>query len=115
MKLATQHTKELEKFGEMIEKAINYPDLTPDKLVIISLTEEGHRSILTPERIKLLLTIKHKRPKNVGELAEMVGRRKDAVSRDLNILKNYGFLELIQHGKEKRPIVEKEAIMMSLR
>ena len=33
----------------------------------------------------------------------------------MNILKNYGFLELIQHGKEKRPIVEKEAIMMSLR
>lgn len=114
-KIARQHVKELENFGKMVEKAIKYPDLTPDNLIIISLTEEEHKSILTSERIKLLLTIKHKKPKTVGELAEMIHRRKDAVSRDLSILKNYGFLELIQQGKNKKPVVKKEAIMIPLK
>lgn len=109
-----KHDKVIELFGNLIENAIKHPELTPDRVVIISLSEEEKNRILTPERLKLIRTIKKHNPKSVGKLAKLVDRRVDAVSRDLKILQNYGFLELLQIGKVKRPKIEKDILIIPL-
>jgi len=106
--------KLLQMFGKMIENAIENPELAPDKVVIISLSVEERNRILTPERIRLIRVIRNKKPKNVKGLASLVDRRVDAVSRDLRILNNYGFLEFLRNGKEKTPRIEKEILMIPL-
>ena len=108
------HKKTLDLFGKMVEEFMKNPDLAPDKLVIISLSEEEKNRVLTPERIRLIRTIKNENPKNVKELAKLVNRRVDAVSRDLKILSFYGFLELLQVGKQKMPRIKKDILMIPL-
>jgi len=108
------HEKAIKMFGKMVEEAIKNPESAPDKVIVISLTDEEKNRILTPERLKLMRIIKEKKPKSVNELAKLVDRRMDAVSRDLKILKFYGFLELIQSGKQKIPKMKKETLLISL-
>lgn len=107
------HKKIIKMFGKMVEEAIRNPESAPDKLVVISLTEEEKNRIITPERLRLIRIIKEKKPRSVSELAKLVGRRVDAVSRDLRILEFYDFLELLQSGKQKIPKMEKEALLIS--
>lgn len=114
LKMKQNHKKIMKMFGKMVEDAIKNPESAPDKVIMISLTEEEKNRILTPERLRLIRTIKSKNPKSVSELAKSVGRRTDAVSRDLKTLEFYGFLELIQSGKQKIPKIEKEVLLMSL-
>jgi len=108
------HEKAIKMFGKMVEEAIKHPELAPERVIVISLTEEEKENILTPKRLELIRTIKKQKPKSVKELAEIVGRRVDAVSRDLKILENYGFLELLQVGKQKQPLIEKDALLIPL-
>lgn len=109
------HEKTLKLFGKMVEEAIKHPEIAPDKLVIISLSDEEKNRVLTPERLKLIRTIRNKEPKSVNELARLVGRRLDAVSRDLKILQFYGFLEFIRTGKKKIPKMEKDFILIPVK
>lgn len=106
--------KVMDMFGKLVEEAIKHPELAPSKVVIISLSEEEQRNILTPRRLELIRTIKSEHPDSVRELARMVNRRVDAVSRDLKTLENYGFLTMLQIGKQKQPVVEKEVLLMPL-
>jgi len=101
-------------FGKMVEEAIKNPESVPDKLVVISLSEEEKNRVLTPEKLRLIRIIKNGNPKNVKELAKLANRRVDAVSRDLKVLSFYGFLELVQIGKQKMPRIKKDILMIPL-
>jgi len=71
------------------------------------------RKTLTPERIKLMSIIRHKKPKSIYELAKMVNRDRRAVITDVNILNNLGFVELEKEHKVRdlvRPIVNFEKL-----
>ncbi len=108
------HEKAIDVFGKMVEEFIKYPDLAPDRLVVISLSDEEKNRVLTPERLKLIRIIKNKKPEGVSELAKLVDRRMDAVSRDLKILKFYGFLDFVKTGKKKIPKIEKDVLIIPL-
>lgn len=106
--------KNFADLARMIDFAIKHPDIAPDKVVIISMSEKKLNEILTPARLGLIRVIKTERPKSVSELAKAVKRPLESVSRDLKILHNYGFLEFIKNGKEKAPKIEKNAILIPL-
>ncbi|MBT4350950.1 ArsR family transcriptional regulator, partial [archaeon] len=55
---------------------------------------EQLRTFLTPKRIELLRTIRHKEPKSIYELAKIVNRTTENVNTDVKLLKNLGFVKL---------------------
>ncbi|MDO8427709.1 MAG: helix-turn-helix domain-containing protein [Candidatus Diapherotrites archaeon] len=56
-------------------------------------------AILSPERLKLLQTLKQKPNCSVNQLAEQVGRKREAVSRDLKLLSSHDMIKLQKNGK----------------
>lgn len=106
----------LELFGRMIQEAIRNPDLTPDRLSVISLSEESRHRILTPKRLEILRILRERgeRIESITDLAKEANRSLESVSRDLKILRNYGFVELSRNGKAKRPLLVKEIILIPI-
>ncbi len=106
--------KGLELFTKMVKFSVEYPDLAPDRLLIIDMGKETFEKILSSSRLELIRAINEKSPKSVGELAEILDRPVESISRDLKILSNYGILKLIQVGKVKRPVIEKDMLLVPL-
>jgi len=106
--------EDLELFGRLVKEAIRHPDLTPDRLTILSLSEEEQNRVLTPKRLELVRVIRDQEPETISELAELVGRRVDSVSRDLRILSTYGIIEFMKRGREKKIILSKDLIILPL-
>lgn len=108
-------TKEsIKMFDKMLDFAVKHPDITPDRVLVISMKEDTLKTIFTQSRIELIKTVKSKSPHSVGELADMLDRPVESVSRDLKILENYGLLELVQVGKLKQPVVEKDTLLIPI-
>ena len=62
---------------------------------------ESARKILSPRRMQLLAVIKHQKPASIYELAKMVGRDRKAVTTDINLLEELGFVKLKKHQRER--------------
>ena len=60
------------------------------------------RSLLSPEKARLLHLIKTKQPNSIYELAKLLGRDFKAVRADIRVLENFGMLEMIPVHKGKR-------------
>jgi predicted transcriptional regulator len=101
--------------SRMIDFALEKPELAPSRILVINLNKGNLEKILTPCRMDLIRTIGEKKPESVGELAESVKRPLESVSRDLNILENYGLLTFVKTGKIKKPEIEKDVIMIPLK
>jgi predicted transcriptional regulator len=95
--------KLLDMFTRMQQE---YPEFTPDKILIIDV--KLMKKIVTPSRVELIEAIRNHKPKSVNDLARIVNRPQESVSRDLTILNNYGVLEFVQVGKTRRPVIDKE-------
>lgn len=98
----------------MLMEGLKHPELMPERLVVISFSEQEKNNILTPARLGLIRNIRERNPESVKALAGIVKRRVDAVSRDLKVLGNYGLLEFVRNGKHKAPKVQKEALLIPL-
>ena len=60
------------------------------------------RSMLSPEKSRLLHVIKSKQPNSLYELAKILGRDFKAVRHDISILEHFGMVEMIPVHKGKR-------------
>lgn len=100
--------------SRMIDFALEKPELAPSRVLVINMNKKSLEKILTPGRMELIRVVKERKPESVGELARMVNRPIESVSRDLKTLENYGLLALIQVGKSKRPEIEKDVLMVPL-
>ncbi|MCS4541558.1 MAG: helix-turn-helix domain-containing protein [Euryarchaeota archaeon] len=100
--------------SRMIDFALERPGLAPSRILIVSLSKRTLEKVLTPSRMDLIRMIREKRPKSVGELAKLVKRPVESVSRDLRFLESYGLLSLVQVGKIKKPEIEKDVLMIPL-
>ena len=102
-----QADSESSRFGdlkELVNQAIENPEGTPDRYSIVSLPPELNYKVMTEKRTQLLKELKNDPDiESITALAEKVERRLDAVSRDLKILENYGFIDLKKKGREKVP------------
>ena len=71
-----------------------------DKIVVESLDEL--RKVLTKERIRLLHTVRTKKPKSVYDLSLMLERDRKAIITDLKILKRLGLVKIAKRRTMKR-------------
>ena len=60
------------------------------------------RSILSPEKSRLLHTLKIKQPNSIYELAKILGRDFKSVRQDVLILEDFGIIETIPVHKGNR-------------
>jgi predicted transcriptional regulator len=100
--------------SRMLDYAIEKPRKAPNRVLVINFSNSSIEKILTPARVELLKVVLHDKPKTVGILTELLKRPKEAVSRDMRILSNYGLLSFVQAGRQKMPKVEKDIITMPL-
>ena len=105
MKKDNMGIKLLDMFTRM---QTEYPEFSPDRILIIE--TNVLRDIITPARTELMEVIKEKKPNSVSELAKLVNRPQESVSRDLTVLNNYGILDFVKTGTVRKPIIEKDII-----
>ena len=72
----------------------------------IILTPEGFAKIFSPERIKLMLRIKRDKIRNIYQLAKEVGRKYEAVYRDIKLLEGFGIIQLKDKDRGKVPFMK---------
>ncbi len=60
------------------------------------------RHLLSNERVRILHTIKTKKPESIYKLAKTLGRDFKSVNMDVKFLEKFGFLEFIAEKKGKR-------------
>lgn len=60
------------------------------------------RSILNPEKAKIIHALKTKQPNSIYELAKILGRDFKTVRQDIALLEKIGFVEMIPIHKGKR-------------
>jgi predicted transcriptional regulator len=60
------------------------------------------RTMLSPEKARLLHVLRSKQPNSLYELAKILGRDFKAVRHDISILENFGMVEMIPIHKGKR-------------
>lgn len=101
--------------SKLIDLSLERPDLVPQKILVVNLSKATLEKILTPSRLDVIRTIREKNPKSVGELSRLSKRPLESISRDLRILENYGILEMIQTGRIKKPIIEKDLMLIPLK
>ena len=68
----------------------------------IYLSPEEIPKLFSEERVKLIHEIR-KKDYSVNELAVKLKRRRENISRDLNILEHFGVVQMQRIGREKHP------------
>lgn len=104
----------MELFDKLIDFALEYPELAPDRVIVMSLSKKTLEKVLTPARMQLIRMIKDRKPRSVSQLAKIAGRPIQSVSRDLRILSFYGFLEFDRVKKQRIPKIEKDILIVPL-
>lgn len=100
--------------SQMIDFALKYPDLAPDRVAVISASTKTFEKVLTPARLQLIRTIKSRNVRSVSQLARITRRPIESISRDLKILSFYGFLEFSREGKRRIPHITKDVLIVPL-
>lgn len=76
------------------------------------------KQLLNPEKIKILYTIKHYSPNSVYELAKTLKRDVKAVSQDIKILEQSGFIriekEKVKNRWHSKPILQLDKITITI-
>ncbi len=88
------------KVSELVE-AVKEGKKISKKIVIF--TPEIFSQIFSTERIRLLLEIKTGKSVSITQLAGKVGRKFEAVHRDLKLFENYGLIKLTKKNKNVIP------------
>jgi len=60
------------------------------------------RQLLTPEKARIIHTIKEFKPKSKYDLAKKLGRGFKAVNDDLKLLERFGFIDFIEEKTKNR-------------
>ncbi len=98
----------------LIRESIKNPDKIPDDVLLLSLEKEEITEIFTPKRLEILNMIKKESPETMSGLANKVKRELPSVERDLKILESYGIVSLEKMGREVKPVIGKEIIVLPL-
>ena len=98
---------------DLINDVVNEKIDIPDNSIVISdinvLTQ-----LFTKKRIELISLINKHHPDSIQDIADMTGRKKQAVHRDLKILEGTKIISLKKNGRNVMPIVKKEIISIPL-
>ena len=98
---------------EIIRGIINETIKLPNNAIIFD--PEVLLEIFTRKRLELIQYINSCKPQSIQELAELTGRKKQAVFRDLKILERNELVKLIKKGKTVIPTVQRKMVILNLR
>ncbi|MBS3119266.1 HTH domain-containing protein [Candidatus Woesearchaeota archaeon] len=96
MKEDNKHVADILKGKKKINEA--------EKTIVIS--PEIFSKIFSPQKINLLLEIKHSEPKNIYQIAKELGRSYEAVYRDIKLLEGFGILRVSTEERKKYPSMQ---------
>lgn len=69
--------------------------------------------IFSEERVRIIREIRN-HEYNINDLSKRLGRKRENVSRDLRILKEYGIVDFKKNGREKNPIIVKDELVIKI-
>lgn len=79
---------------------------------VLVLDADAGAEILTERRQELLDAIETDDDRSIGELADALDRSHSAVSRDLDVLFEYGIVDYRTDGRRKLPYVEPDTVLL---
>jgi len=74
----------------------------------IVMTPEIFAKVFSPQRVKMILRIEKNRIKNIYQLAKILGRKYEAVHRDIKLLEGFGIIKLKKKDREVKPFIEEK-------
>ena len=114
MKRENRRRDMMKLFWGMIEEAMERPDLYPDRLTVIALSDALKAKLFTPRRLQLIAALQDRPVASISELAERLKRPVASVSRDIRVLHAYGLVDLKQEGRSKAPVLIPTHIVIPL-
>ena len=94
--------KKMKEENKYIESVIS-GKIKPGRAVrTIVFTPETFASTFSPERLRLIFALKDWNG-NIYRLAKTLGRRYEAVHRDIAYLEGFGFIKIVSKGRERFP------------
>lgn len=115
IKIVIKDWKTLQK--ETISKIENRLPQKEDRIIYIE-SIEAARKLMTNERIRLLSTVRERKPNSLYELAKIMHKNFKTVSVDANMLEEIGLIKFERHKvglKELiKPIVSANKIQMEV-
>lgn len=109
----------LQVWGEQVSKALREAEVGEEAIEvkrtgIALLAPQTVRRALTPWRIQILELLRQQRVSSAARLAQLTERSPAAISRDLKVLYNLGFIGYEPRGKRKEPVLLTEGILILL-
>ena len=86
-----------------------------NRLAVISLSDEERDRLITPKRLELIRILHGHKGLTVSELAKLLGRWPDTISRDLKVLVKYGIVTLSKEGRRKRVQLVAKVVLLDLK
>jgi len=87
------------------------PNIQPKNLMLVDSIETTYK-IMTEPRLEIFYMINEKKPRNINQLAELLGKDTANVWRDCQVLANIGIIKLKKESKEIKPIALYERIVL---
>jgi len=75
---------------------------------------KGLSEIFTKERMRIVETIRDKKPESIGKLSKILSRDIAAVHRDLKVLEKYEIIRLEKSGRVVKPILDKTDLFIQI-
>lgn len=91
-----------------------HPKKTPGKVLLLSLSKEELPKLFTKKRLELVELIKRRSGATMSQIAKITKRELSAVERDLKILEGLGIVTLNKTGRDVRPSIDKEVLILPL-
>lgn len=83
-----------EDFKELVKRSVDDPKSNTGESILFVRDARTISKILSEKRLELMRAIKQHPEHNVSQLAKLLGRKQEAISRDLAILKAHGIAEV---------------------
>lgn len=74
----------------------------------IVLTPEGFARLFSPEKVRLMIRIKKNKVLNIYQLAKQLGRKYEAVHRDIKCLESYKLIKIKTKDNKKIPYIDEK-------
>lgn len=113
----TKHEMTQERWQSILaflKEDFRHPEKTPSRILLLSLSKEELPKLFTKKRLELIEAIKRRSGSTMSHLAKSTGRELSAVERDLKILEGLGVATLKKEGREVRPVIDKEVLIVPL-
>jgi len=89
---------------DVINSKIKLDKARAEKTIVV--TPESFAKIFSPERMKLMLRIRHNNLSNIYQLAKALDRKYEAVYRDIKLLEGFGILKLKKKDNKTIPYID---------